>query len=156
MRLQVSMLEPWTWVYPGDEAIDRTRDDWPSELEAANESGNADRLPLKAGAKPALWELSHLRGRARRMATMLSFSDDAEDRLRGTYLAAAFGLLSVENLYDQSGSPVKIERFMDPGLERLQRVMDPTMDLLCEIDDGLLVSAIGGTILRKALLSKKK
>jgi len=45
------------YIYPGDDAIDRDRPDWEAELEAALESGDPNRLPLKPGAKPTIFTL---------------------------------------------------------------------------------------------------
>lgn len=140
LRLQTATVhEDYAWIYPGDEAIDTDREDWEAELEAALESQDMDRLPLRQGAQPTIFTLRHPTPVMRRYFAGLHGRDEGW----------SIALRRVVQL-----SLVKAEHTGMPGLKWAVTdtvtgapcVPDSTMDVLDNIDSGGLVNAIAARV----------
>lgn len=131
--------EPYEWIYPGDDAIDRGRDDWESELEAALESNDMGRVPLRQGGQPTIFTLRHP------TATMRRYFSGLHGRDEGWAIAlrrvVQLSLVKAENI----GVPNVKWSTMDPATQQ-DCVPDETMDLLDSVDKGALVNALAAKV----------
>lgn len=152
-----ALVASYDRVFSQDPSLDREVADWRERLDRFHETSNADLLPLKAGKKPAIWRLRHLRGDAKlhvqsELRRAYSLPEDVTDMAvnRCAYVACALALESVTGLYDQDGTPLHIQRTRDSDTG-LMLVAKPTMDLLFEIERGLLVIELGSVAINRLL-----
>lgn len=175
MQLKASNVEDYSWIYRGDPALaspepgdfldeDGEPDDkafikaverFNSEIEAALESEDFSRIPVKDGQKLTIFTLRHLRGPAARFAATLMRIEDPERRVKVLYIVAAAGLVDAESLYDTGGKRIRITHSISPD-GGFRAVDDDVMDLLCDFDHGGLVNALGWTIANDMYSPKKK
>lgn len=131
--------DDYKWIWADDEAIDKDREDWESEYEAALESADMSRMPLRQGVKPTVFTLRHPTPTMRRYFAGFQSQE-------GKWFIALRRVvqLSVVNIED-AGLPLKMAS-TDP--ETLAPALpDATMDVLEEIERGALVNAIANFIL---------
>jgi hypothetical protein len=161
--------EDWEWIYPADEALDipiRTAGEtdeafaaraaaFTAELQAATETNDFARLPLKDGKTPARWKLRQLRGKVAKLVVEQAQMGTDQAPFEAAFLAVALALQAVDGVFDEeTGEPFVIERDVDPKLRR-KRVSDEHMDILCDVGQGLLVNLMGTAILRRIGAKKK-
>lgn len=138
-------------VYHGDPAVDTGRPGWRSEFDAALESSDLSRLPLKPGEQPVRFTLRHLsRKEVRACKDVLVRSG----LYAGTRLACELALVGADSLLKDNGEAATIERTIQA--DGFQHADPEVVDLLDEIDDGALVTDIGNRVLSEANTAAKK
>ena len=130
-----TVQEPYAWVWKADDAIDKERDDWESEFDAALESNDMSRLPLKPDSKPTVFILRHTTPKMKRYFQGFHGRDD------GWPLAmrqiVALSLVRIDNA-------VGLDRLKFDGIDATGRpcVPDETMDAIDKVDHGVLLNDI--------------
>ena len=135
--------ELW-WVYPSDTALDREREDWESELEAALETGDMMRLPIKPNQKPTYFKLRQPSGRLLRC--IRDIAESVVTRKGGSHTAwrdiASLCLVGMENAGGKYGEKHEFVTMPHPQYGH-QAVSDTDMDALDMVDEGMLVNGVG-------------
>ena len=54
-----TVQDDYAWIWEGDDALDKSKDGWREEYDAALESGDLARMPLRPGVKPTIFYLRH-------------------------------------------------------------------------------------------------
>ncbi len=141
MQFKPTLVKPYTHVYSGDPAIDKSHPDHNPELYA--KTGEEKYLPTNGKGQPDRWRLRHLTGSDRRY--MQRFADDLSCMVR---VAAALGVIGVEGATGEDGQPFEIRRVADAKF-KVMLVEDDTLDVLDSVDNGSLLNELGGRVIRE-------
>ena len=134
-----TVQDDYAWIWDDDEAIDKAKDDWRTEYDAALESGDLDRLPLKPGVKPTVFWLRHPSPALRRV--MAGFFSTGKEQGLASRRCAQYSLVRA----DGTGLELKWQsRCPDTGFDC---VPDKTMDVLDGVPD--LVDSIALAVLKE-------
>jgi len=136
------------WIYAGDEAFDPELFS-ADELSMALLSGDSARWQkmLKPEAKPAVWRLRHLGGKARMYLRDLAMTGE---RVLSTAFwdAVSLSLSGVTGLYGPAG-PIKLKQRAQHAECKAPCLSDADMEMLAQIDDGALVISLGNAIFER-------
>lgn len=169
MQLESTAVADYSWIWIADDALawpekaDFPEDeegfesairDFATEFEAALESGDMSRVPIKPGMSAAIWTLAHLRGQPAWSINEMSRSGKKANQLQAIYDSARASIVSVEGFTDAEGVPLRIKREHDEQLG-CKVVQGDMMAKLCDCARGNLITAIGFAAL-KAQVPKKK
>ena len=137
-----TLVEDYDFVYDGDDALDKSCEDFDERYQRFLETGDMAELPLKQGRSPAIWKLSHIRGKARRQLQgfIMRTSDNDQISPEALYVACRLALRDVEGLRDHRDEIYKIKKIREDGLVV---VTESCMSELDGVDQGGLVNAIG-------------
>lgn len=102
-------------VFSEDDALDRAAEGWQKQWEGALDHSDWSLLPLREGAKPAVWKLRHLSPKEWRLVMDRATSAGMES---AAFTAAILALVEVSGLYDAEGAAVTLQREIDPTLGR--------------------------------------
>ena len=133
-----TVQEDYAWIWQEDEAIDKGRDDWRAEYDAALESCDLARLPLKPGQKPTIFWLRHPTPLLRRVWAGLWQSKTSAVAAR---MIAAMALVRAEHI----GPGMVWEGRDADGYPCVPAVTMDALDSIPELVDGLALAALAET-----------
>lgn len=119
----------------------------------AIESGDLDKLPVKDGEKPTVWELTHLTSDA---ASWLLDQGSTEGNLRLSLHAIAMAVAGIRGgVKDEDGKTVPFKRAPRSSRSGFLALPDELVNALTTTDDGRLnvplIQELGGRIAKQLL-----
>ena len=136
LKRTATLVDDHAWVYSGDDAMDKTDPEFDAKYKRALEVGDLSLVPTKPGSRPTVFWLRHPRGLLRRHIGDVMSGDMA----KGLRRIAALTIVKVEN------DGIDTEWATSRDKDGFPCVPPELMDILDEVDKGILVNDIGWRI----------
>jgi hypothetical protein len=115
----------YDFVCPTDPAIDTEVEGWREKYDQAIEVSDLDKMPLRPGAKPAVFRLRHL-SRAERSYVLDTLGGKGPNQAADA--AVRLALVGTRDASSSDGKPIRVER--DSRVDAFKAAREETLDVV--------------------------